>query len=747
MLTYSKSAQSRAAAARRRTAAARGRLRVVAQRKSGWKILEFFVQNSAAWGALWYFLVSTIGVTYSWGFYQRLDIPIFDFFETPDFLLSAFQNMTMLIIGILVTFIGLGIFVYGTYNSSIYSAYDLSGITPESRVRVRRESVISLSITLVSIVLLFLFVLSPFQLSWSVDSIKTELYPVSVSILILVFLASFIYRFRFIKSASNPVNEDELKGRVRREAAILSFIALLFIFTLFFFWQQFPQVFPKGLLYLIVIGIFYALVFLAYQFIRLAFNPVRYAAQGLWYERILLFTILVEVTFIIPFLWGEVDSHAALEDTPHSVKVTLSQNEPQPETPQPDRTLLLGTTSSFHIFYECENALKNGNAPKCGEGHPFIIPTANIASLEFKRKHVGLPVVVAAVKGLDRIINGLKSEEVKVTNAITQINTIITSINMSSGVHAKFITQQIESPKPEVATNLGPDKIITVAIALKSYLEGNIPVTHLNETITTLNATIKTLNRADVLDPDLANIAGAIKSLNRLEVETPDLKGIPDAIRSLDPLEVNTPDLKEIPKAIKEHTTEISDAIRELNLSCPGDPKPVRSPVPTHCPQGWEKVTTIWPFPKEEHELKPNSDGQKQLNDLFADMEQKFAESTLGQLILVGRSDAKPVCKQTLALYGSGNGLAQGRAKWIWDELVKKFTTPEQQKALQDRTLLLSAGPLHVRGEASEMNRAKDRTVEVYACWTPKPKSEQAEAPPAPAATTPETPPQEPAAN
>ena len=652
--------------ARGRAREAEKRLLYVAQKGAGWKILEFFVQNTAAWGSLWYFLVSFIGVTYSWGFYKQLDIDIFSFFDTPDFLLSAFQNTAVLIAGVLVTFISIGILVYSAYNSSLYSAYDFQRAVQRYRVRVRRE------------------------------------------------------------------------------ALLLGLLTLASIAVSFFSLWQLPQVFPKAVLHLISgvsIGILVLLVFFAYRFIiRKHASNLDRSDRFLRDERILLFIILIEATFIIPFLWGGVDSYKAREEASRSIKVTLSQDRLQ--TPLPDRTLFLGTTSSFHIFYECDEALidKNGEMlkntdgtpKKCEKknGRPFVIPTANIASLEFRPDlppHVDSPASIEAIADLNRIIKELKSEESKVSDAIIQTNTIIARFNRSSETHTKLIIPKIESPEPESVAHIGPDQVATAVVAFQSYLEGKIRITHLNKTITTLNETIKTLNQADVPDPDLANIVGAIKSLNPLTVENPGLNNIPGAIKSLNPLAVKNPaqdgvipaigkNTEQISEAVRENTTEISAAIRGLNISCPRDPDSVQE----HCPLGWEKVTTIWPFPKEEHELEQNSDGQKKLNRLFTEMEEKFGASTLGQFILVGRSDARPVCKQTLALYGSSNGLAQGRAKWIWDELVKKFTTSEQQKALHDRTLLLSAGPLHVRDEASEMNRAKDRAVEVYACWTPK---------------------------
>ena len=598
-------------AARRRAGTARERVLSAAQKRVKWKIVRFFAQPTiAAWTALWYILLSLIGVIYSLAFYSRFySVHIFDFFDTPDFLLSALRDMKMLVIGVVATLISIGIPVYRFYNSSIYSAYKFGG----------------------------------------------------------------------------DKRRKEQESRIKQEAASLLFVSWLLTFLIFYLWvtssyflwewdRSEPSISIRMVSLYLVSAI--APVPFVYCFYRLLRNVSRGDRITLG-SRLFAVVLLAEAILILPFLSGVSDSKAALKDEERRVRVTLRQDGASPNIPPPDRTLLLGTTSSFHFFYECGEALidKNGVAlknkderlKKCENGRPFIIPTANIASLEFNPKkekkekkeekevspHVGLPNVVAAIAAI-------KESSRKDTNKITK--------------------------------------------------------------------ELKNLNKAVVANP---NIVQAINTLNQtvsgfnppIVVIDPGLDGVTEAVNN---------HTNKITKELNSNTTEISAAIKGLNISCGGQPPvqpPGQPPVQGHCPQGWKKVTTIWPFPKEEHELEQNSDGQKQLNALFIEMEKKFAESTLGQLILVGRSDARPVCKQTLALYGSSSGLAQGRAKWIWDELVKKFTTPEQKKALQERTLLLSAGPLYVRGEASEMNRAKDRSVEVWACWTPKPTSPSADSP------------------
>lgn len=235
------------------------------------------------------------------------------------------------------------------------------------------------------------------------------------------------------------------------------------------------------------------------------------------------------------------------QEAPH-VRVALRQDSVQPGTrlPKPDRTLILGTTSSFHFFYECGESLNAGTDSKCEKGRPFIVPTANIASLEFN---------------------------------------------------------------------------------------------------------------------------------------------------------------------------------------------PKKSEVEPRCASGWKKVATIGTFQTGEHKLLERTEkeeGAKQYLSKRIDRNLFLSKANVfQQLMLVGRVDITPLNEKTRRRYGSNNGLAQARAKWVLDELVEKWelNNTEKAAALRERTILLSAGPLHVGGkdsekeqEVSEKDRAKDRSVEVWACGGPKPE-------------------------
>ena len=726
------------------------------------RIWESLQKSPKLWGSGVYLWLSLLGMLYARSYYQSFEIDIFNFVEPSDFLLIVFSKINIVFVVLL------GILLVLVLVTPTFRLVPLITIFLIFSIVLVRVSIVLVIVSIVLAVisllslLLILITLLLYLLAKSIDpsaawdafmASRREWKPFTVSFRAAwdAFMASrrftellrtewknfttrlgpmwktFIHRLDtawgiFTKS----LNTSKASHRTAQEKYKS------------FFWRFLYRV----VLAMLIFGSVYVP---RHQGERAAHALVRDLQGETGTQVPLISQIDTTLSYInsrltnnplTVSLFGKQSS----QQEPQYVRVTIRQDVAQPTNRLPDSLLFLGTTSSFHFFYECGVALidengvvlknKDETPKKCEEedGRPFVIPTANIASLEFIPAGTPSEDIAQAVKELDLIINDLRSEEVKVTNAITQINTTITSINMSSGVHAKFITQQIESPKPEVVANLGPDKIITVAIALKSYLEGNIPVTHLNETITTLNATIKTLNQADVLDPDLANIAGAINSLNPLKIETPDLKGIAGAINNTNPPPVViNPDLSKITEKIDENTTKIITAIKGLNLSC-GDPGKGQN----LCPQGLWKVMIVSSFPEEDHEISGIGEGVK---NLVEHMRTLTKDQTLQQLIVIEVAKGNKDEWKARHYYNSKTSLVKARTKWVLGELKANF--PEQKEEIEKATILRSAEPQHLD------------VVVVLACMSPKPdpKPEQASPSTAPAATTPETPPQEPAAN
>ena len=93
----------------------RGRLRKAATR---WAIAKFLVEQSFAnLGLLLYAFLAVVGMVYVWAFYNHFDIAILDFYETPDFLLSAASGLGVMIVGIFAVVLVLGLLL-ATYGLS-----------------------------------------------------------------------------------------------------------------------------------------------------------------------------------------------------------------------------------------------------------------------------------------------------------------------------------------------------------------------------------------------------------------------------------------------------------------------------------------------------------------------------------------------------------------------------------------------------------------------------------------------------
>lgn len=600
----SRAARDEASAARRRATAAqqwasdaKRRVRSAARNGAVWKILRFFENRTpAAWGALWYLLLSIIGVTYSWAFYSRFEgVHIFDFFGTSDFLLSAFQNVEMLVIGISATLIGIGILIYRAYDSIVYSAYKSD--PKEKKAQIRREAIISLSIALTLIVV--------------------PLY----------------HYFCYFSVPLSRISTD----------ALAHFLPLPFLLPFYSLLSPLP--------------------FLTYRFFGRIHKPGedKQRAQTNWETGILLFLLLAEATFILPSLHGRSDSKAALTDQERRAWIMLRQAGASLDILPSDRILLfLGTTSSFHFFYyeECGEALGAGIDPRCKEapenkaaqdqdktqeckkGRLIIIPTANIASLEFNPKDVDAKPRV-----------GLSD----VTDAITKLDTTIRNLKFNA---------------------------------------------------------IFRMESGDVIF-DTTKTAEAVMALD-------------ETVRNSKPVTVPNPN--QVINAINTNTERITTAIKDIKF-----PPEVRN----HCVSGWKKVATIGPF-REGHdalgtngEENRNENGNEPPCELDTPNESvndscfPFEAKTLQQLMLIGRVDVTPLNKKRRGRYGSNNGLAQSRAKWVRDELVKELKSKwgldePEERALLERTILLSAGPLHVdtndKKFVPEEERKLDRSVEVWVC-------------------------------
>lgn len=142
---------------------------------------------------------------------------------------------------------------------------------------------------------------------------------------------------------------------------------------------------------------------------------------------------------------------------------------------------------------------------------------------------------------------------------------------------------------------------------------------------------------------------------------------------------------------------------------------PPSSPVKE--PRGFcREFKPITHFPESEHD-ELESPGKEILTILFNEMTPHFKNYRPDRLILAGRVDInKFKSKEKREFYGTQITLARARAEWVHGELLKRFSTQIDSQQVTLRT----AGPRCTDPNSSKCDQALDRSVEVYACWTPR---------------------------
>ena len=92
----------------------------------------------------------------------------------------------------------------------------------------------------------------------------------------------------------------------------------------------------------------------------------------------------------------------------------------------------------------------------------------------------------------------------------------------------------------------------------------------------------------------------------------------------------------------------------------------------------------------------------------------------LENVLLIGRADSLPINNDS---FRSNSGLAQARARWVWEDLKGRLRKRKGQKMPDDlHVMQISAGPF----SPGWQNDACDRNVEVHMCWRPNESAEAA---------------------
>ena len=371
--------------------------------------------------------------------------------------------------------------------------------------------------------------------------------------------------------------------------------------------------------------------------------------------------ILLGPALLVPYCLGKWNSQRMLKENSSSVQVTFRQDVAHPVVNSQSRTLQLGTTSSFLFLYSFSDT--EGRQ----ETSPVSVPQET-AETSISRAFKELPVTVlgeTTVEAFNTLfVCAIEAFNSLLVYALEFLNTLFATVFGEAAMEAlkKYFVNFFEA-------------LSTLFIAFGEKIPAG-------RTFIVPMANLASLAPIDNSDP-----------------------------QGFRPSKVSPPQNDDSPEVEK--------------LPC----------------SSWEKPGIIGPFPEARHkgayiawklwtgeidnlslrfthyQTKPTGDkefGLMSLEEFESKINFKFKAHTLQQLMLIGRVDSRPFNDSEGEYYGSQRGLAQARAEWVQEQLLKKFS----KEIDPGRITLLSDNYLY---EAEE-KRALDRSVEVYACWSPKPE-------------------------
>jgi hypothetical protein len=143
-------------------------------------------------------------------------------------------------------------------------------------------------------------------------------------------------------------------------------------------------------------------------------------------------------------------------------------------------------------------------------------------------------------------------------------------------------------------------------------------------------------------------------------------------------------------------------------------PPPAQERTEFDC--GKEETQRIGPFVEGSGDELMDPDAQTKLNSVVNLFKPETASSKrLLGLILIGSADRRPLKPKLLRQYGSNDGLAQTRARWVKGVLSDKLDSINP-----DTIVTLPGGPSIVGLISPDTNLSFDRAVQVCAFWAVK---------------------------
>ncbi len=403
---------------------------------------DSLLRNPNILAGIMYLYASSLGMLYALSYYHPFDIDIFKFAEPLDFLFVVFSKtdiVLVVLLGILLVVVGATLLLRIPVIIMLFVASLITLLL--CFLFIILTNVILLIASLITLLLCFLFIILTNVILLIASLITLLLYSLFIILIFLWFFAESLTKscWQFMKGrtiwASDASRESpDAEQRTFRESLADAWKALTDLHHLrweklsdFFnnvrgsqrsTWGKLPDFFENVISlrcklwekYVVFVWrpLFYPVV-LATLILGTVYVPRHQGERDAHvllnapqseevspdslFQRIDSQILPIYSRYIHPLkakLFGQQDSQQK-----QHVRVTIRQDTVHPQTrlPESDRTILVGTTNSFHFFYECGNVLPSGNDlkngasvdkdQKCGKGRPFIIPTANIASLEF----------------------------------------------------------------------------------------------------------------------------------------------------------------------------------------------------------------------------------------------------------------------------------------------------------------------------------------------------------------------------
>ena len=392
------------------------------------------------------------------------------------------------------------------------------------------------------------------------------------------------------------------------------------------------------------------------------------------------------------FALGKANSFADVND-PQYIQYATRGTPGNTDARNPDlaHTILLGTTSDFHIFYECAAANRTdeeGNttgsvtardqseddvAADCTkDGLAFVVPTANVASVTFERLKRTERPAKKSKKGDPGVEVGNDDKDVPdaedpVANSLSELHATLKTL--IEGANTETESKRLSVRLPELESVVANFQQSLVGYAATAVVDTT----------------------------EILSLVSEIKAqIDAFSQDNPTVERDSPAQISL--------------VALENKIDELSRKIESL-----------RGP-PTRCDERLKMIDIVGPFPEGHNE--PNA---KTSSDIAADIDRAtdrlYDRRTPQYLMLVGRVDTKRPRQERIEYHGSADTLALGRAKWTLNKVrAKAFeqgrAVDRELRELFDGAAVLSAGQMSVRDDAIGREDEENRVVEIWVCGT-----------------------------